>query len=67
MPSPNLSLQQHRNRAAKSMRKLADEAGVSAMTVSRIERGLFLGTDDTLRKLAAALGIDVAQIGGRAA
>jgi transcriptional regulator with XRE-family HTH domain len=56
----------------KSLRKLkglrqdqlAELAGIDSKSLSRIERGVFLPSLDTVQKLADALGISVAEMFG---
>ena len=48
-----------RTKHGRSMRRLAEEADVSYVTVSRIEHGHMSPTVEMLEKLAKALEIDV--------
>jgi transcriptional regulator with XRE-family HTH domain len=52
-----LLLRQWRERRELSLHKLADRAGVSYVTIVRIEQGRMSPTLATLEKLAKALGI----------
>ena len=45
-----------------SQEELAEESGVGRATVSRIERGETGAHGKTLRQLAKALGVDVAEL-----
>ena len=47
---------------AYSQQDLADAAGVGRNTISRIERGETGAQGRTLRRLAEALGVDVAEL-----
>ena len=47
---------------AYSQQDLADAAGIGRNTVSRIERGETGAQGRTLRRLAEALGVDVAEL-----
>lgn len=56
-------LRRERDRRALSMRELADLAGVSWVTVWRIENGRRVQPHpSTLRKLAAALAVEPAEL-----
>lgn len=52
-------LRQWRERRGLSLHKLAEKAGVSYVTIVRIEQGRMSPTVALLEKLAAALGISV--------
>lgn len=47
---------------AMSQEELAEESGVGRATISRIERGETGAHGRTLRRLATALGVDVAEL-----
>jgi transcriptional regulator with XRE-family HTH domain len=47
---------------AMSQEELAEESGVGRATISRIERGETGAHGRTLRRLAAALGVDVSEL-----
>jgi transcriptional regulator with XRE-family HTH domain len=47
---------------AMSQEELAEESGVGRATISRIERGETGAHGRTLRRLAAALGVDVDEL-----
>lgn len=49
-------------RGARPQEDLAHEAGISTSTLSRVERGLHQPSLPTLRKLAAALGVSLADL-----
>jgi transcriptional regulator with XRE-family HTH domain len=51
-----------RERKALSQQELADLAGVSKNTIHRLERGVSQAQPRTLRKLAAALKLDPADL-----
>lgn len=53
-----------RLRRALSQRDLAARAGVSQVTIVRLERGEAEPRPSTVRKLAAALGVDPAELVG---
>jgi transcriptional regulator with XRE-family HTH domain len=55
-------LKELRRLRALSQEELADESGVGRATISRIERGEIGAHGRTLRRLAAALGVDVAEL-----
>jgi transcriptional regulator with XRE-family HTH domain len=56
-------IQAERHRAGWAVRQLADEAGLVASTVSRLENGLIAEPRPThLQRLAQALGIDVEEL-----
>jgi transcriptional regulator with XRE-family HTH domain len=55
-------LKELRRLRALSQQELADSAGVGRNTVSRIERGESGAHGRTLRRLAGALGVDVAEL-----
>jgi transcriptional regulator with XRE-family HTH domain len=55
-------LKELRRLRALSQQELADSAGVGRNTVSRIERGESGAHGRTLRRLAGALGVDVADL-----
>jgi transcriptional regulator with XRE-family HTH domain len=49
-------------RGERPQEDLAHEAGISTSTLSRVERGLHQPSLPTLRKLAAALGVPLADL-----
>ena len=53
-------------RGERPQEDLAHEAGISTSTLSRVERGLHQPSLPTLRKLAAALGVPLADLVDRA-
>ena len=55
-------LKELRRLRAFSQQDLADAAGLGRNTISRIERGETGAHGRTLRRLAQALGVDVAQL-----
>jgi len=55
-------LKELRRLRALSQQELADSAGVGRNTISRIERGESGAHGRTLRRLAGALGVDVAEL-----
>ncbi len=55
-------LREIREEKAMSQRDLAEEAGVSADAIGRIERGLREAQPKTTRKLAEALGVEPAEL-----
>ena len=55
-------LNELRRLRAFSQQELADAAGLGRNTVSRIERGETGAHGRTLRRLAQALGVDVAEL-----
>jgi transcriptional regulator with XRE-family HTH domain len=55
-------LREFRRRRAFSQQELADAASVGRNTISRIERGETGAHGRTLRRLAQALGVDVAEL-----
>jgi transcriptional regulator with XRE-family HTH domain len=50
-------LRRLRRRAALSQRELAERAGITQETVSRLEHGHHAARGSTLRRLAKALGV----------
>ncbi len=60
MPGPIVHAE--RTRLGWSQADLAQRAGTTAATVSRIETGVFRGRPDTLAQIAQALGIDSARL-----
>ncbi len=59
-----MRLRQLRRARAWSMRDLAREAGVMPLTISELERGVRKPQPRTIRKLAAALGVEPIEIIG---
>ena len=55
-------LREFRRLRAFSQKELADAAGVGRNTISRIERGETGAHGRTLRRLAQALSVDVAEL-----
>jgi len=55
-------LREFRRMRAFSQQELADAAGVGRNTISRIERGETGAHGRTLRRLAQALSVDVAEL-----
>lgn len=56
---PKIRLKEWRERRAFSQAELADRAGVSKLTVTRLERpGSGIPHPRTVRKLASALGLE---------
>ena len=55
-------LKELRKLRALSQEELAEESGVGRATISRIERMETGAHGKTLRKLAAALGVDVSEL-----
>jgi transcriptional regulator with XRE-family HTH domain len=49
-------------RGARSQEELAHAAGISTSTLSRLERGLHQPSLPTLRKIAVALGVSLADL-----
>jgi transcriptional regulator with XRE-family HTH domain len=49
-------------RGERSQEDLAHAAGISTSTLSRVERGLHQPSLPTLRKIAAALGVSLADL-----
>ena len=56
------SLGQWRRQRLLTIRGLAKEAGVTPLTVQRVEHGRQAPQPGTIRKLAAALGVEPAQV-----
>ena len=55
-------LAEWRRRRALAQRDLAAASGVGASTVNRIEKGHQAARPSTVRRLAAALGVDPAEL-----
>lgn len=55
-------LAEWRRRRALAVRDLAALAGVGPSTINRVELGYQMPRPSTVRKLAAALGVDPAQL-----
>lgn len=64
MELPNLKLARHR--AGLSQRELAERSGVSRVSLGKLERGQTVARPTTARKLAEALGVNVAALAGQA-
>ena len=58
------SLKAIRQTQGLSLRKLGEQAGVSYVTLARIEAGIYDPRLSTLQKVAKALGVTVAQVIG---
>ena|SRR6266496_1857959 len=60
----SLAIRAKRRQAKLGVRKAAEESGISAATLSRLERGIFSNLPDalTLTKLAAWLGTSMSQL-----
>jgi transcriptional regulator with XRE-family HTH domain len=59
-------LSERRRKLGRTLKEVADAAGLSISTLSRIENGLLSVTYDKMRGLAGALGIDVVDLLDRA-
>ena len=59
MPGVRIRLREWRERRGYSLRALGERAGVSYVTLSRIESGQMSPTVAMLAKLAQALAIDI--------
>jgi transcriptional regulator with XRE-family HTH domain len=57
-----IRLQEIRERQFLTQQELADLAGVAKVTIARIETGVTRPSFATIRKLAAALGVEPAEI-----
>lgn len=55
-------LKEWRQRRALALRDLAETSGVGVNTINRLERGHQSARPSTVRRLAAALGIDPAEL-----
>jgi transcriptional regulator with XRE-family HTH domain len=64
-PQPALgeAIRQLRRRRGATQDSLAESADLTAATLSLIERGRANPTWDTVKKLAAALGVSMAEVG----
>lgn len=62
LAAPMPPLRRLRRRKGWSIRDLAREAGVSADTVLDLENGRREARPSTMRKLAAALGVAIAEV-----
>jgi XRE family transcriptional regulator, regulator of sulfur utilization len=64
-PQPALgeAVRQLREKTGKTQEALAHDAGITTATLSLIERGQANPTWDTLRKITAALGSSMGQLG----
>ena len=61
-----VGLRDVRQRKVFSMRQLAERAGVSPATIVKIEKGEVRPYPSTLRKLAAALGVEPEELADHA-
>jgi transcriptional regulator with XRE-family HTH domain len=57
VPDLGVFIKEQRTRSAMSVRKLADQAGISNPYLSQIERGLRRPSAEILKSIARALGI----------
>lgn len=55
-------IREKRQKAGMSQETLAEKAGISPVTVSRIEGGVTAASVETFQKLAQALGSDAAEV-----
>lgn len=64
-PQPALgeAIRQLRRKHGATQKGLAQEAGLTVATLSLIERGLANPTWDTVKKLGAALGVSMSELG----
>jgi transcriptional regulator with XRE-family HTH domain len=64
-PQPALgeAIRQLRRKHGATQKGLAQDAGLTVATLSLIERGLANPTWDTIKKIAAALGVSMAGLG----
>lgn len=53
-----------RKQAGKSLREVARSAGISAIQLSRVERGVSSPTEEKIRGLAGALGVSISTLFG---
>lgn len=60
MPTPNSYLRMVRKRRGLTMTALAERAGLTTATISRIENGQRNASDDALAAIAAVLDVDPA-------
>lgn len=66
VPDLGTFIKEHRTRSAMSVRKLADQAGISNPYLSQIERGLRKPSAEILKSLARALEISTETLYERA-
>ena len=57
-----MRLKEVRNSKFLSQEDLAEQSGVAASTIVRIEQGVVVPNPSTLRKLATALGVDPSEL-----
>jgi transcriptional regulator with XRE-family HTH domain len=64
-PQPALgeAIRQLRRKQGATQKELAEDAGLTVATLSLIERGLANPTWDTVKKIAAALDLSMAEMG----
>jgi len=64
-PQPALgeAIRQLRRKGGATQKSLAEDAGLTVATLSLIERGLANPTWDSVKKIAAALDISMAEMG----
>ena len=57
-------LKEFRRRKALTQRDLANQAGISYVTINQIEQGKHVARASTIRKLAEALGVKPEELTG---